>query len=99
MDNQTYDGIDEALVPLHQHIHMLLPKDFQHIEPETQTRMSIEQIEISMPIELDVIQEDNEALSLGSSPPTHYLETSFPAALHHLRITIVDEKHLLGRDA
>ena len=97
MNDRTYDGIDDVLLPLHQHLELLLPESLQQIDNETHSSMSIEQIEISMPIELDVIQEPSGELSLGSSPPAYYLETGFQTVPHHLRIIITGESALGGQ--
>ncbi len=98
-----YPGLDPALVPIHEHVAALLPRDLmpQEAAPGPEERaavapgsMTLEAITLSMPIELDVLATDG-GVSLGSSPPLHFVETSMLPAPHRIRITIVADEELL----
>jgi hypothetical protein len=85
----TYTGLDEALVPLHQHLQMLMP--------EGEPGMTINALRLSMPIEVDIVPEADGQLSVGTSPPLYYVQTGFEVIPHRLRVTIVEESQLLPR--
>jgi hypothetical protein len=97
MNGQSMDGdfdeselpsfeIDPALLPLGDVIAGLLPKLDLHAN-ESQT-MEIEEIEIDVPLELDVQAWHGRAAKLSASPPVYYVETSDEPVLHQMKITI-----------
>ncbi len=95
MNELSYNGLDEALVPLHRHLVMLIPDAQEGDAGGEQTRMLVDEVEISMPIELDVVKEQDGRRSLGSSPPLYYVATGFESARHQMRVTLVEESALL----
>ena len=98
MSERTYEGLDEALVPLHQYLQMLMPEEFEATGPEGQKGMTIEELELSMPVEIDIVTEDSGETSMGLSPPLYYVETGFGSPRHQVRVTIVEERRLLPRE-
>ncbi len=90
MDEADYIGLDQALVPLHEHLAALLP-------PEEEHGLVVEEVRAEMPIELDVLHR-GDSLALGSSPPLYYVQTGYPTAPHRLRVTLVDRRLLLPDD-
>ncbi len=98
MADRSYAGLDEALVPLHRHLELLMPEHLPGVEVGAQAGMTIEALELEMPIELDVLAEPAGGVSLGSSPPLYYVATGFESARHRLRVTIVEERELFSRD-
>lgn len=83
-----YEGLDEALAPMHEHLAGIVPI-------ADDDGATVEQLTVEMPIELDVLREPDGSLSVGSSPPLYYQRTGFRAAPHHITVTIVDERRLL----
>lgn len=84
-----YLEIDEALAPLHEHLGGLVPID-------ERDGAIVERVEVTMPIELDVLSESDGSISLASSPPLYYERTGFRSAPHRIRVVIVDEQELIG---
>ena len=97
MSEPSYEGLDEALVPLHQYLQLLMPPEFELTGKESDKGMTIEELELSMPIEIDIVAEPDGETSVGMSPPLYYVETGFGTTRHQVRVTIVEERRLLSR--
>jgi len=52
-------------------------------------RFSVEKFHIETPIELDLRQNENEEITLGSAPPIYRTQTTILPVFHTLRMTIV----------
>jgi len=98
MSKSTYEGLDEALVPLHQYLQLLMPEDFSRTDDGQATGMLLDELEIAMPVEIDILTEVDEVLSIGMSPPLYYVSTGYEPIEHRVRITIVEESKLLPRE-
>jgi hypothetical protein len=98
MGEQSYEGLDEALVPLHQYLQMLMPPEFEATGPESSKGMRIRELELSMPVEIDIVTGEDGRASVGLSPPLYYVETGFGTTRHQARVTIVEERRLLPRE-
>lgn len=91
MARRTYQELDEALLPLHHYLQLLMPQDFSITEGGQETGIEMEHLALSMPIEIDVVPEADGTVSVGMSPPLYYVETGFAPVGHQVRITIVQD--------
>jgi hypothetical protein len=49
-------------------------------------RMVIEEVTMSIPVQLETVRDDSGQLQIGGIPPEHYVETSFLPVFHQLRL-------------
>jgi hypothetical protein len=90
------DGIDEALVPFSEMLASIIPDGEQFVTEDG--AMIMESLKIDMPIELDVVQDENGGLAVGSSPPLYYVETGFSPVMHQVTFTLKQESELREDD-
>lgn len=65
-----------------------LALDTDPLQPDRQFALFVERLALDMPIELQTLRDDGNRLSLGTSPPTQWIETTVEPVLHRLRITL-----------
>lgn len=53
--------------------------------------MQMEEATLGLPIQLEVLVDDEGQVQIGGTPPQHYTETSFDPIYHQLKITIIQE--------
>jgi hypothetical protein len=85
MSDPGYPHLDEALVPFHRHVQLLMPEG----APEG---LRLTELVISMPVELDVLVEPGGGVSIGTSPPLYSVATGFRSVFHQVRLTIVEDE-------
>ncbi len=95
--SSPYDDLDEALVPLHQHLALMVPGALDARWSDESGRHGArfvpETVSIEMPIELDILPGE-DGIALGSSPPLYYVSTGFGNARHNLRFSLVESSSL-----
>jgi hypothetical protein len=93
---RTYDHIDEKLHPFSVLIEAL--SAITHTAPESDfwEVSKVDKILVDLPLEIDVLVNDDNTITLGSAPPTQHIETSFMPAIQHLKLTIVRLEDLNG---
>jgi hypothetical protein len=87
--NDFYNEIDEALLPFHQHINEMLVIDGEVYDKSKEIRMSIYEVDIDSPVQLDVIVNEYGQVVVGSSPPLYYLDTGIQPVFHNIRLRAV----------
>ncbi len=88
-----YASIDPGLSPLFRFI-----SDFTLLEGmidgQEGLSMSVEQMNISMPIDLDIVANHDGTVTLGGSTPSMYAPVGLMPVFHHIRMTIrQDDPH------
>lgn len=62
------------------------------MQPEQMLGLFVERLALDMPLEMQTLRESEgeteNRLSLGTSPPTQWIETSVQPVLHRLRVTL-----------
>jgi hypothetical protein len=58
-------------------------------DPDTGLNLTIEQININMPIEFNVTTHDTGQVTLWGTPPTQRTETTFLPVFHQMQLRIV----------
>jgi hypothetical protein len=81
--------MDPAFISVAEALADMLDIPGQIVDPTGSVRSHITQVDIEMPIELDVTRDDDGALVLGSVPPLYAVSTSFLPSFHRLRVTAV----------
>lgn len=81
--------MDEALYEPNDLIHQFgnVPAEYTGWAGEEWHRIQIENIKISVPIELDVYQEGAEVSHLGAATEIYDYQTSFGSVLYQLSLT------------
>lgn len=81
---------DDLYLPFFQHIREMMPvEDCIVIDEEKGILTYPEKVEISTPLEMEIVANDDGEIQVGSAPPMYYANTSLLPVFHHLRITIV----------
>jgi hypothetical protein len=87
---ENYEAIDEAMVPMHEQIVAMLEITEGQLETDVEGfRMQLESVGVELPVQLDVIVNDDGEVVIGSSPPLYYLETGVLPVFHHIRFNAV----------
>jgi hypothetical protein len=81
--------IDEKYLNLEAFIHAVSP-DIGQIEDSVykSTAMSVEEIHIDMPVELDLNSSEEKGIAMGVAPPLYYAATSLLPVFHNIKLTI-----------
>jgi hypothetical protein len=91
---ESNDGmVDEAMLEMGDFLSQMTDVDGYLADTEMRTSMKVEKLNMSMPIQLDLLVMDDGSIVLGASPPLYYTETTFLPVFHQLTINIdVEEK-------
>jgi hypothetical protein len=65
-----------------------LALDIDPLQPDQQFGLFVERLALDMPIELQTLRDEGNRLTLGTSPPTQWIETSVQPVLHRLRVAL-----------
>lgn len=86
MENQ----IDEAFLSFPELIENLSDVDgvFEEVMDDEKIKMEIESIKMELPIQLDVVVDENGKVLLGSVPPLYDIQTSFDPVFHQIGLTL-----------
>lgn len=68
-------------------------------DPDQHMAMFIEQLKLNLPIELQPQRDEGNRFTVGTSPPTQWIETSVQPVLHQLRITLELDNDEQGNQA
>lgn len=69
----------------------LTPQLAQQVDPanpEQQLAMFIETLKLNLPIELQPQRDEDNRFTVGTLPPTQWIETSVQPVWHQLRLTV-----------
>lgn len=91
--DHTYPQIDEALAPVADFVQELVGISGEMVNKDHGMRMYVESLDISTPIEMDVLVSENGEVVLGSAPPTQTVETSFMPVFHQIKLNISIEEN------
>lgn len=88
MENTTEPRlIDEAMMSFEEMVNELVEPVDEILDEENGVLMGISKISLDMPIQLDVVVDENGKVQLGATPPLYHVETSFGSVFHQLRFT------------
>ena len=92
MNNPTFDESD-PLLPLADLLHTLTDSEKQRVDPATGQVLTVEQINVNMPIELRINVDEGGQVSLQGSAPTQRTKTTVLPVFHQMQVTIVEHRH------
>lgn len=83
-----YEIIDEAMLPFNEFAGSLSVLDGIITDDLNLVSMHIENLQISMPLQLDISADENGEITLGASPPLYYVSTTVMPVFHNIKITV-----------
>lgn len=57
-------------------------------QPDQALGLFVERLALELPIEIQTLRDDDNQLTLGTAPPTQWIETTVEPVLHRLRVTL-----------
>ncbi len=85
--------VDEAMLEMSELVAEMTDIDGYIEDIEMGTSMSLEYVEMDMPVQLDIDVLEDGSLSLGGAPPLYYVATTILPVFHQLKVKIsVTEK-------
>jgi len=93
MENTTEPRlIDEAMMSFEEMVNELVEPVDEIVDEDNGVLMGISNISLDMPIQLDVVIDENGKVQLGATPPLYHLDTSFTPVFHQFRFTFEEIK-------
>ena len=87
--------IDEAMLEMGEFIVQMSDFNGHLFDPDSLTSFQLEEVDLSMPVQLDLLVQDDGAVTLGGSPPLYYADTTILPVFHQLKVKIrVTEKEM-----
>lgn len=77
--------MDEAFLPLDEILAGMLSFESDFTDDEEGVHSYVSMCEIESPIELEVRTDESGIVSIGSTPPIYYVDTSLRPSFHGLR--------------
>lgn len=74
-------------MPFQEMINTLVEPVEDIMDEEIGVNMYVSSIALDMPVQLDVVVDENGQVTLGATPPLYKVETSFEPVFHQLRFT------------
>ena len=91
--NQTESEDNEILIPFAEMVQQLVDYGEPVEDPLSERTMAIEQVKVEMPVEINVLVNDDGQTSLKSNAPTQSTETTIMPVFHRLKLTVeLDEE-------
>lgn len=53
--------------------------------------MEIESLKLGLPVQLDIIVNEDDSVQVGAAPPLYYVETSVTPVFHSIKISLDKE--------
>ena len=91
-DEMNKPEIDEAMLSLADFVSQMTDVDGYIIDTDNPMAMHLEQVKLSIPIQLDLLVMEDGSVILGGSPPLYYAETTIMPVFHQLDVRIKLEK-------
>jgi hypothetical protein len=82
------EALDPAFLPLAEFVEESASIEGQVIDQTMGTSMTIDTVEMSMPVELDLIVDDAGRVLLGTIPPLYYVDTTVVPVYHQITLTL-----------
>ena len=80
--------LDEAFLPWADFIEASSDVEGAVADPGKGVAMTVERAEINMPVELDIVVDDDGRVEIGAIPPLYYVETSVMPVFHQVTLTL-----------
>jgi hypothetical protein len=87
--NTPNNGLSEDSIDLADLIELTADIEGWISTPEAEVQMTIENVTMSLPVQLEFGEWPDGALAIGAIPPAHYVSTSFTSVFHQLQLTLI----------
>lgn len=81
-------SIDEAFLPLANFVEETANLEGEIKDPAAGVAMTIETVQMSLPIEIDISVDESGKVAIGAVPPMYSLETSVLPIFHQIDLTL-----------
>ena len=89
----TYFHGNKILIPFAEMLQQLVDYGEPLEDPLSDRAMMIEKVKVEMPVEFQVLVEDDETTTLKSNAPTQSTETTIMPVFHRMKLTVeLDDK-------
>jgi len=85
---KEHENIDEAMLPFSELVEELASIEAQAGSKQMGVIMEIERLKAGLPLQLDLLTDENGRVVLGGSPPLYYVETTFLPVFHSITYTL-----------
>lgn len=86
VDDKDYRDIDPALLPLFYFLNHFTDLGMEY--QNSPLAMTITDMKLTLPLDLDIVKNKDNSLTLGGSPPGMYAPISLSPVYHQVKITI-----------
>jgi hypothetical protein len=83
---------DSLLMPFSQLVHDLAEYNKNLEDPISGQVMTVEQVKLDMPVEINIAVDDQGKVTLQGSPPTQRTETTILPVFHQLKLRVVRDE-------
>ncbi|UII31262.1 hypothetical protein LVD17_23505 [Fulvivirga ulvae] len=93
-DNQPDDDqkVDEAMLELGDFVYEMSDIDGYLTSTEAEFALKMENVELDIPVQLDIRVAPDGTVQIGGSPPLYYVETTVMPVFHQMKINIERNK-------
>ena len=85
--------IDEAFLPFNKMVEEMIDVNAEFYTADKGIHSYVYWLEITTPVELDIIVDDNGKVTLGLIPPLYRVETSFRPSYHSITFSADKNQH------
>src|SRR5918993_3996211 len=85
---ETRGNIDEAMMSIAEMVSFFFESFEEITDEEEGVVMGIEKICLDMPVQLDVVLNQDGSVNVGTAPPLYRIDTSFSPIFHQLKFTM-----------
>jgi hypothetical protein len=83
--------LDEAFLSLDELVPLLLPDLPDLVDEEAGVRSRVIGYDVTTPVELDIVVDEQGRVRLGGTPPIYHVDTSTLPVFHSVRLVAVRE--------
>ncbi|MDO9553356.1 hypothetical protein [Rhodonellum sp.] len=80
--------IDEAMLEMSGFVSQMVDLDGLLFDLEEKVLVQLEKADLEIPIQLEILNTNDEGLKIGCSPPLYYVETTVLPVFHQLKVNI-----------
>ncbi len=92
----NYDQIDESFLPMNEVVETLGDIQGRITDWQEGVQMDIDKVELDLPIQLEILVDENNEVLIGGTPPLYYVETSFMPVFHQISLVLTVSENKNG---
>lgn len=90
------DPIDEAFLPMNEVVEILGDIEGRITDWQEGVQMDIDKVELELPMQLEILVDENDEVMIGGAPPLYYVETSFMPVFHQISLVLTVSENKNG---